>query len=175
MWAAWLALFGCGDERELLLDGPSEVHHRGLGPVRSAPSVVLEDGSHPDDVEWTVERPDVARIEDGTLHAVGHGSTTVTGRWRGHTVHYRLVVEPAAALQFHDPPASLAMGQEVQLVVVAGEDAVPPDVLRWRSSHDDVLVVEPTGRARGVAPGRAWVTVTRAAGESAMVEIAVTR
>lgn len=173
--AIWLALAGCPapDAPELQLEGPSRVRVESLGPV-DGPEAVVEGGAAPEGLSWSAEPASVATVQGDEVEAVGPGEATITGEWRGQTVSWVLVVEPAVLLKIVDPPTRLAVGEAKSLKVEGriGEAPVDPGALKWSSSDPAVLTVSAEGAVTGVAPGVAYVTVTGTNG-AAMLELSV--
>jgi hypothetical protein len=167
------AFAACGDNRELVLEGPAEVTVRALGPVEG-PRAVLSDGTSPDPLAITVDPPTVAVEEGGVVQAVGPGTATVTAAWSGKTVTWSVKVDPPVSLRIVDPPATLVVGQRQPLHVEArmGTKNVDPGEILWASSTPDVLELSPGGEALAKSPGTAYATVQRGESE-AMVEIVV--
>lgn len=172
--SAFLALVGCGPEPEptLVLAGPSEVRAAALG-VLPGPSVLLDDGTEPDGVIWTVSHPEVVDVRGNRLVVTGPGEAAVTAEWEGDRVGFRVIVALDMRLGFVDPPETLRVGEQRPLRLLArlGEGEVDPGPLSWESSDPDVVRVE-DGTATASMPGTAWVTA-RARGASAMAELEV--
>jgi len=156
------------------LTGPDLIKVTAVGPVAGVPQVRTADGLLLDGLDWTVERAEVARWENGRLYAVREGETTVTGRWRGQEVRWRLEVKPALLLRFDEPPETLVVGERVSLTVHGhrGEEDVPAPDLRWSSSAPEILTVDAAGTLTAMAEGVAYVTAQGANGD-AVVEIRV--
>ncbi|MCB9687568.1 MAG: hypothetical protein H6738_16605 [Alphaproteobacteria bacterium] len=173
--AGLIVLIACETRREpeLLLDGPSEVRVDHLGPVVPAPRVVLGDGEVPEGLIWSFSRPGVASIQHGTLLAEGPGEVEVVAEWEGERVAWDLVVELRTELSFVEAPATVAVGDAVDLHLAATEGGVPVDTTAadWTTSDEAVLLVE-GGHLHAIAPGTAYVTAS-ARGASAMIEVTV--
>lgn len=168
-----LAMVGCGGGPILELDGPREVRVDRLGPVE-APSAALSEGGAPSGVVWSVEPPEVARVDGESVIATAEGDAVITGSWQGQSVSWSLEVRPSYELLFVGAPAQIGIGEAVPLQVAArrgGEDA-RPGALAWSSSDPLVLTVDGEGVARGVSAGVAFVTVD-GHGSTAMAEIRV--
>lgn len=171
---ALLTLVACGADRdpELVLAGPAEVRASALGPVDAVP-VLLDDGTEPDGVIWTVSHPEVADVQGNRVVAVGPGETEVGAEWEGSRITFRVIVALDTQLGFVDAPETLHLGERRPLVVVArvGDDVVDAGPVSWTSSASEIVELE-DGTAVGRRPGTAWVTA-RARGASAMLELEV--
>lgn len=161
------------DQRLLELEGPAHLRVRHLGPVEP-PRVVLSDGTLPEGLRWDAAPGRVAVVSDGRIEAVGPGTALVTGTWEGQVVSWTLEVRPSVVLQFVDPPARLAVGQQVplRLVGLIGEERVDPGEVAWHSSDDDVLSVA-SGRAMALDVGTAFVTAESKLGSQATLQLQV--
>jgi hypothetical protein len=172
--SALFALVGCGSspEPELVLAVPGELRAFTLGPVEGAP-VVLDDGTEPDGVIWTVAHPEVADVQGNRVIAVGPGETAVHAEWEGVRVGFRVIVTLDTQLTFVDAPASLRVGEARALSLVArvADRPVDPGPVSWSSSDPEVVRID-AGTVHAVLPGTAWV-VAKARGASAMLELEV--
>ncbi|MCB9673805.1 MAG: Ig-like domain-containing protein [Alphaproteobacteria bacterium] len=170
-----VALVGCGGTTpELMLEGEPHVRVQELGEVE-APIVRLSDGSVPEGLVWSVSEERVASIrDDGRVIAAGEGSTQITGSWQGQSVSWQLEVEPDFVLRFERIPASVAIGETHQLVVIAelGGQSTPPTAVVYVSSAPEILSVDGGGLLKGESAGTAYVTASGHGGR-AMAEIAV--
>lgn len=174
---AGLTVVACAEEEvaplALQLEGPSEVRIDHLGAVEG-PRAILSDGSQPVDLAWSVTPEAVAIVAAKGLEAVGPGTAVVTGAWQGQSVTWTLVVEPAIALHFVEPPGRVDVGDDVELTVQGhlGEDLVETGALTWASSNEAVLTVA-GGRATGHAAGVVYVTAESVSGSRATVQLEV--
>lgn len=166
------ACTGAPAEPSLTLEGPTEVRVENLGPV-DGPRALRADGTAPTGVVWTVSDSAVAAVRGGTVVALAPGQTRVTGTLEDETVGWTLTVDPLIVLGFVDAPASVAVGQEVELKVEAhaADQPVPAGAVEW-STSDAAILSATGGRVRGVAPGVAYVSARRGASE-AMAQIEV--
>ncbi len=171
-------LAGCGGgqtvaEASLLLDGPELVRVDRLGPVAAPPRAVLSDGGVPEGLQWSVDPPEVARIDGDRVVAEAPGRARITGTWNGQSVDWTLAVEPAMTLRIDGAPARLSVGDTLSLRAVGliGEEAVDPGAVTWSSSDEELLPVDPDGSATALGPGRVWVTADSPSGAQAVVEI----
>lgn len=160
-------------EPRLELEGASRIVVTRLGPV-DGPRVVLSDGTHPDGLRWDVQPTSVAVLAGDHVEAVGPGTASVVGTWRDQVVTWTLEVHPTVVLQFIDPPARLAVGQQVPLQLVGriGEETIDPGHVAWRSSNDAVLAVAP-GRATALDVGMAYITAETELGSQATLQLQV--
>ncbi|HHO53708.1 MAG TPA: hypothetical protein ENK18_23255 [Deltaproteobacteria bacterium] len=158
---------------ELVLDGPARVRVDRLGPIEG-PRILLDNGSEPHGVIWSLSEDGVARLDGAQLVAVGSGEVQVVGEWEDQRIEWTLVVELATLLSFVDAPARIPMGSAVDLIVEAhrGDEPIPVGAVQWITSDPRVLRVLSSGRAEGRTPGTVYVTA-RARGAQAMVEIEV--
>src|SRR5688572_3827333 len=140
----WLWMTGaCGTSSPALeLEGPAEVRVNRLGPVHG-PKVVLDDGSIPTGVIWSVSKEGVARLSGDQVIAEGAGEVDIIAEWEGARVEWTLIVEPATLLSLVDPPPRLKVGERRAMVVraTAGERHVDPGPIEWEVSHPEVLRV----------------------------------
>jgi hypothetical protein len=166
------ACSGGEPESTLSIDGPVRVRVETLGPV-DGPRFVLSDGTAPEGLVVEVGPSHVARVKGADVVAVGRGEAVVTGRWGLQVATWELVVEPAVALAFDDPPLLLAVGASAPLKVkasIGGEPAIPVD-LAWAVEPEGIVELRP-GTVVALSPGTAWITARHGASE-AMLEVEV--
>ncbi|MEQ1501135.1 MAG: Ig-like domain-containing protein [Myxococcota bacterium] len=174
-----LVLLGCGapGRPELQLEGPVEVEVDRLGPVEG-PRAVLDDGTEPEGVVWTVSQPGIARVDGDRIVAEAPGEVQVVAEWGGARVAWTLRVDVEAALAFVAPPPTVRVGEPVTLAITATSGGAPidPGPVRWTTSNPAVLTVAAGGplscAVTGVAPGMVYLTA-RARSATAMVELEV--
>lgn len=176
MASVWFRLIlACdGSSPTLVLSGPAEVHIHHTGPV-DAPKVMLEDGSAPVGVIWSLSREGVARIEGDRVVAEGPGEVDVVAEWEGMQVRWKLVVELATSVSFVSPPSTIRVGQSrsVAIKATAGERVIEPGPIEWTASDPSIFRVDGQGTLTALSPGVGYLTA-RAAGAFAMVQIEVT-
>jgi hypothetical protein len=168
-----LAACTVADDRQLVVEGPSRVQVDELGPV-DGPAFVLSDGTAPEGLTLTASPEAVARVEGGTVRAVGPGEASIEGAWNGQTASWSLVVAPRITLRLVSPPATLTVGQRQPFHVEArhGGTSMDPGPLDWRSSDPKVASVDEAGVVTGVAPGTTYIIAKRDHTE-AMAELTV--
>lgn len=173
--ATFFLTLACGapEEPELRLEGPSEVRVESLGPV-DGPKVVLDDGSSPEGLIWTLSRDGVARLVGDRVIAEGPGDVEVAAEWEGERVSWTLHVELATMLVVVEPPSSVPVGatRRVTVAATAGDAEIDAGRVVWTTSNPEVLAVDPSGTVTGLSPGVAYLTA-QARGASAMVELEV--
>ena len=171
----WVALAVCGvgaacagadEQAKPVLDGPSEVVVRELGPVQGP--VVRSEGEAIS-VHWRAEPAGVVVVEEGAVRAVGRGEAHLSTEVDGRSLSWRLVVDLPVALRFDHAPGVLPVGRSEQLELVV--DGVRGPVT-WRSSNPAVVSVSDEGRVVGHAPGVAYVSA-RIGNAEAMIELRV--
>jgi hypothetical protein len=169
----WLAGACSSSSPTLVLDGPPVVKVDRLGPVQG-PKVVLEDGTHPTGVIWSLSREGVAHLQGDQVVAYGPGEVDVVAEWEGARVEWTLVVELATMLTLVDPPSTLKVGESrpVAIQARAGERQLAPAAVEWTVSDPAVLRVDGQGTLVGVGPGVGYVTA-RVGGAFAMAQIEV--
>jgi hypothetical protein len=157
----------------LTLNGPTEVRVTALGPV-DGPHAALSTGEPAAGVSWATDAPAVAAIDGEQVTAVGPGQATVTGTWEGQSVAWSLIVAPPMSLAWMRPPASVAVGQRVQLEVTGqlGDATAPVSDVAWRTSDAAIATVDAAGAVQGVSAGVVYVTATHGTSE-AMLELEV--
>jgi len=156
----------------LSIDGPVRVRVETLGPV-DGPRFVGSDGVTPEGLLIEVAPSHVARVKGGDVVAVGRGEAVVTGRLGEQVATWELVVEPAVALAFKDPPMVLVVGDSKPLQVrasIGGEPAIPVDLM-WAVEPSGIVELHP-GMVVALSPGIAWITARHGDSE-AMLEIEV--
>ena len=170
---AVVALSGCVDSRELMLDGPAEVTVDVLGPVQG-PRVLLDDGTEPEGLVLTVAPAEVAKVDGLQVTATAAGKAVVDASWNGKHIGWNLVVDPAITLLLVNPPGELAIGARQPMHVEArmGSATVDPGELSWSSSDEAVATVDQAGVVVGKAAGTTYVIVKRGKSE-AMAQISI--
>lgn len=107
----WLTISACSltepADPQLELRGPALVRVDRLGPVEG-PRVMLDNGSEPHGVIWSVSRGGIAEFDGSEVVAVGAGEVSVVGEWEDQRIEWTLVVDLATMLAFVDPPARLS-------------------------------------------------------------------
>ena len=139
---------------------------------------------------WSSSDPSVAVVtQDGTLTAVGNGTTTLTASSGGQRATFIVTVRPvttaAATLEVTPRAARVAPGETVRLTIGARDGQGRPLGVRrvsWTSSAPSIVTVSPAGAATGLAAGTAVVTassdgraatamITVLGGEAASLEV----
>lgn len=150
------------------------------GDTETFSATVLDQDGEPmpgEDVAWSTEESAVATIgQDGTLTAVGTGSTTVTataGAAAGSTTVTVLAAVAEVVVTAAD--ASLFVDQGVAFAASALDDeggALADRTVSWSSSNADVVTVDAAGEGRAVGAGTARITAT-VDGVEGSVDVAV--
>lgn len=172
-----VTLVACGSHEppDLVLEGPDHLRVDRLGPV-DGPRVLLDDGSEPDGVIWSLSRDGVAHVDGDRVVAEGPGEVQVVAEWEEQRVEWTLRVELATRLAFVHPPSTVRVGEEVTLLVDARTPNHPVAVgpIEWTSSNTEILTVNagPPPYAYGLSVGTAYVTAS-VPGASAMIELEV--
>jgi hypothetical protein len=172
LWMAAVAACS-GEKTALVLDGPARLRVDSLGPVE-APIARLSDGSTPTDLAWMSSNEEVADFEDGQLIARGPGEAQIEATLGDRSAKFTILVEPSVKLVFVDAPATVSVGEEVQLLVEArvSDREVSPE-LSWSSSDTERVTIE-GGLVHAMQPGIVYVTA-RTGRSQAMVELEVIR
>ena len=157
---AVVALSGCVDSRELMLDGPAEVTVDVLGPVQG-PRVLRDDGTEPEGLVLTVAPAEVAKVDGLQVTATAAGKAVVDASWNGKHIGWNLVVDPAITAR-----------QPMHVEARMGSATVDPGELSWSSSDEAVATVDQAGVVVGKAAGTTYVIVKRGKSE-AMAQISI--
>lgn len=170
---ALVALSGCPDSRELVLDGPAQVTVDALGPVQG-PRVLLNDGTEPEGLVLTATPAEVATVDGLQVTAAAPGTASIDASWNGKSIRWSLVVDPRITLLLVNPPGSLTVGARQPMHVEArmGDRTVDPGELTWSSSDPDVADVDAAGVVVAKAEGTTYLIVKRGSSE-AMAQLTV--
>lgn len=149
-----------------------------LGTQLSLSYTVSPENADDKSVVWSVADPTVATVENGTITAVGVGTTTVTVTTvdGGKSASCTVRVEPVRVSTITVTPDSLSLliGESGELTATVTPANATDPTLVWSSSDESVVTVQ-NGRVLAIGAGTANVTVkNEASGVSTTVPVTVT-
>lgn len=115
-------------------------------------------------VEWSSGDDKVATVsKDGTVQAVGKGTTTITAKVGEKTATCNVTVSvPLQSISLNKDKLTLAKGENSQLTVSAlPEDTTDTNPYNWTSDNQSVATVDQNGLVKAVGQGTATITVSR--------------
>ena len=117
-------------------------------------------------ISWSSSKSNIASVDaNGRVTAVQVGTTSISATVDGKTgsVAATVVVIPVASITMSPAPATLMVGQTLQLVATAKDSAGNPlseRVVVWSTSDSTKVRVSATGSVTGVAVGTATITAS---------------
>ena len=115
-------------------------------------------------VEWSSGDNKVATVsKDGTVQAVGKGTTTITAKVGEKTATCNVTVSvPLQSISLNKDKLTLDKGETSQLTVSAlPEDTTDTNPYNWTSDNQSVATVDQNGLVKAVGQGTATITVSR--------------
>ena len=138
-----------------------------LGNELELVAKVLPEEATNKEVIWTSSNENVATVEDGVVSTIGAGHVTITvttveGNFEA-TCDIEVIIS-VTGVTLNEESTTLEVGDEFELIeIVAPSNATNKEVT-WKSSNDDVVIVE-DGVVTAVGAGNAIITVTTVDGE----------
>ena len=127
-------------------------------------------------VTWTSSNNAVATVEDGTVIAVGKGTTTITATTEnGKTATCNVEVkQPVTGVTLNKTTLDLEKDQTEKLVAtVLPTDADADKTVTWNSDNNAVATVSQDGTVTAVGKGSCDITVTTQNGKTATCKVTV--
>ena len=130
------------------------------------------------DVEWTIDNPAIASVQNGVIVAKSIGTTnvkvkTLDGSNLIASTSIIVVPTPAESISIsYNGPKTLYVGQTAQLTATVMPETATDKSVSWLSQSGAVSVDE-NGLVTAVALGTARVTATNSAGQVAYVDFTV--
>ena len=143
---------------------PGEYTLESIGSsFKIAPVFYPEDATETE-VSWTSADPKIASVSsDGTVTAIGPGTTAITAAAAGGAITSKCVVtvlSPALAIKISDSRLSLEEGEEATITASVFPSDATQSTLTWRSDKPEVATVDQDGNVRAVKAGVAVITVS---------------
>lgn len=142
---------------------PGEYTLESIGSSFKIAPVFYPEDATDTEVSWTSADPKIASVSsDGTVTAIGPGTTAITAAAAGGTITSKCVVtvlSPALAIKISDSRLSLEEGEEATLSASVFPSDATQSTLTWHSDKPEVATVE-NGKVRAVKAGVAVITVS---------------
>ena len=143
---------------------PGEYTLESIGSSFKIAPVFYPEDATDTEVSWTSADPKIASVSsDGTVTAIGPGTTAITAAAAGGTITSKCVVtvlSPALAIKISDSRLSLEEGEEASLSASVFPSDATQSTLTWRSDKPEVATVDQDGNVRAVKAGVAVITVS---------------
>lgn len=143
---------------------PGEYTLESIGSSFKIAPVFYPEDATDTEVSWTSADPKIASVSsDGTVTAIGPGTTAITAAAAGGTITSKCVVtvlSPALAIKISDSRLSLEEGEEATLSASVFPSDATQSTLTWRSDKPEVATVDQDGKVRAVKAGVAVITVS---------------
>ena len=152
-------------------------------PAPTAPlkAIVTPTDAGDNTVTWKSDNESIAKVEDGTVTAVGPGQTTITATTSdgNRTATCTVTVTRAVtAITLEPTEVPLFAGDSTTLKATVAPDNASNPVLDWTSNNESVATVavgsDGTVTVTAVAPGEATITATAADGSGVTATCKVT-
>ena len=153
-----------GTPLESLSLDPGEYTLESIGSSFKIAPVFYPEDATDTEVSWTSADPKIASVSsDGTVTAIGPGTTAITAAAAGGAITSKCVVtvlSPALAIKISDSRLSLEEGEEATLTASVFPSDATQSTLTWRSDKPEVATVDQDGNVRAVKAGVAVITVS---------------
>lgn len=153
-----------GTPLESLHLDPNEYTLESIGSSFTITPVFYPEDATDTEVSWTSADPKIASVSsDGTVTAIGPGTTAITAAAAGGTITSKCVVtvlSPALAIKISDSRLSLEEGEDASLSASVFPSDATQSTLTWRSDKPEVATVDQDGNVRAVKAGVAVITVS---------------
>lgn len=132
------------------------------------------------ELSWSSSRPAVATIDaTGNLHAVAEGTTVIvatTTDGSNLTATCIVTVKPCVAtgITLDQTELTLAKTETTTLTAIVQPDNTTNKAVTWKSSNNNIVTVDATGKVTAVAQGAATITATTADGSNLSASCQVT-
>ena len=153
-----------GTPLESLSLDPGEYTLESIGSSFKIAPVFYPEDATDTEVSWTSADPKIASVSsDGTVTAIGPGTTAITAAAAGGAITSKCVVtvlSPALAIKISDSRLSLEEGEEASLSASVFPSDATQSTLTWRSDKPEVATVDQNCNVRAVKAGVAVITVS---------------
>ena len=143
---------------------PGEYTLESIGSSFKIAPVFYPEDATDTEVSWTSADPKIASVSsDGTVTAIGPGTTAITAAAAGGAITSKCVVtvlSPALDIKISDSRLSLEEGEEATLSASVFPSDATQSTLTWRSDKPEVATVDQDGNVRAVKAGVAVITVS---------------
>ena len=143
---------------------PGEYTLESIGSSFKIAPVFYPEDATDTELSWTSADPKIASVSsDGTVTAIGPGTTAITAAAAGGAITSKCVVtvlSPALAIKISDSRLSLEEGEEATLTASVFPSDATQSTLTWRSDKPEVATVDQDGNVRAVKAGVAVITVS---------------
>ena len=143
---------------------PGEYTLESIGSSFKIAPVFYPEDATDTELSWTSADPKIASVSsDGTVTAIGPGTTAITAAAAGGAITSKCVVtvlSPALAIKISDSRLSLEEGEEATITASVFPSDATQSTLTWRSDKPEVATVDQDGNVRAVKAGVAVITVS---------------
>lgn len=138
------------------------------------------------DVEWTVENPEIASVQNGKVIAKNTGTTKVVAKTLDNSnlfAECKITVESNSPskvkvkkVELDKTKKELTIGERFTLIPTITPDNATEKAVTWSSSDNKIATVDKNGLVTAVAEGKATITVaTKDGNKTAACEVTVTK
>lgn len=150
----------------------------GIGETASIRAAVSPSNACNTDVSWNSSDPDVVRIHNGVIEAVGYGSATITaesfnGKVGSVTITVKQITAEKVSITDHRSSESVYIGDSWTLTAAITPENVEDPTLVWASSNEAVASVDARGNVRAASAGTAVITATASNGVAGKYTVTV--
>lgn len=128
-------------------------------------------------LSWYSTNPGVATVDNGTVQAVGSGTTTIICTAdNGVSAQCAVTVNPmlATTISLNYTTYELPKNEMVQLTATVLPETATNKVVNWKSSNESVATVDAAGNVVGVSAGSCTITATTTDGSNLSASCLVT-
>ncbi len=147
-----------------------------VGDTSSLNVIVMPKDAPTKGIVWSSGNEKIARVSDGTITAVGSGSTVITAMADNGvkaTCNVKVEDVEVTSVTITSGPSEIKSGKSVQLEAKVAPAEAQGAQLSWTSSNPAVAVVDSSGYVTGVKKGVVSITCTAPNGKSASCTISV--
>ena len=111
-------------------------------------------------ITWTTSDANVVKVDQtGKITALNKGEATITAKAGNKTASCKVtVIVPVQSIKLDKTSFSLGKGQSMTLVATVTPDDASDKTIKWKSSDENIVQVDQTGKITAVGVGGATVT-----------------
>lgn len=146
--------------RSITLDKTSVILYEGEDATLSA-SIKPENATYKD-ITWTSSDPQIATVEDGKVHAIKKGSTTIKAEANGKSALCQVdVLSSLTEISLSKSELSMGIGETEKLtVILSPKDATLREGITWSSTDESIASVDDNGTVTAIKEGTATISAS---------------
>ena len=133
------------------------------GQTTSIDALIIPESVTDNTVIWTTDNLAVATVENGYIEAVGEGIATITARCGNVTAECKVTVTidkiEIESVSINEPDITLEVGDVRQLSFTVQPDDAYYESVEWKSTNENVIMVNSDGIVSAVGVGEAFISV----------------